>query len=317
VSTAAPAAPAAQPAGQLTKVRIIAIPGSSTMTWPYQYGIRRGWFAEEGLDPTLTFSFQQVPALIGGSVDIISTGAEEMVVANYRGGGTDIVAVGVMSNRPQQFLVTATDIREPRQFEGKVAGMTDLNSGDSFVIRRYLQKHGIDPSRVTLRGVGGSRERFAALEAGQIQITPLDPVTAVRARTTGKYNILATPNDLGAWPWNLIAVKRDWGQANRDTVVRVLRATWRVLHYVNDPANHEEVLKELPAASELNADLLRDVFETVRGLDVKLYDAERPKPSDLDPTVEFQRELGVITGSVDQARMIDTSFYDAAFGPGR
>jgi ABC-type nitrate/sulfonate/bicarbonate transport system substrate-binding protein len=294
-----------------TKLRVVAIPGTAIPSWVYQYGIRRGWFMEEGLDLEMSYTFQQVPALLGGSADVLNAGAEDMVIANYRG-GADIIAVGVINNHPLQFVMATEDIKDPQQMVGKAAGMTDLNSGDAFVTRRYLQKNNIDPNRVTFRRVGGSRERFAAIEAGQIQITPLDPIIAIRARATGKYNILATPNDLGQWPWNVVHMKRDWAQANRDTVVRLLRAAWRTMAYMNDPRNDEEVLRELPAATEIDAAQLRQVYEALRGLNVALFDAERPKPADLEVTVEFERELGVITTPVDTARMIDTSYYDAA-----
>src|SRR5688572_4416926 len=91
------------PAGAPKKVRIASIPPGSVHAWPFQLASKLGWFAEEGLEPEVTYTDKQVQALIGGSVDIMSSGADEILEANSR--GADIVVVGLASNRPGQFFV--------------------------------------------------------------------------------------------------------------------------------------------------------------------------------------------------------------------
>jgi NitT/TauT family transport system substrate-binding protein len=305
------AAPAAsgKPSGAPKKVRIASIPPGSLHAWPYQLATKMGWFAEEGLEPEVTYTYEQVQAMIGGSVDIMSSGADEILAANSR--GADIVVVGMASNRPGQFLVTAPEITDIRQIQGKGVGMTDFGSSDYAIAARLLKARGVDLNSVTFRKIGGSRNRFAALEAGQIQATPLDIALTVRAQQAGK-NVLGTPDDFGRYPWNVLALKRDWGQANRDAVLAFLRVTYRAMGFMNDPKNDGELMQHLPAAAEMDPALVADVMQLIRNSNIKMYDSDRPQPADLEPALELARENGVVRGEVDLNRMVDTSYYDTA-----
>ena len=72
----------------------------------------------------------------------------------------------VLTERPAEYMV----LRKP--LDGAPAGRRDagvfsVTSTVHLLIKRYLQRNGVDLSKVIFRGLGGSRERLASVMAGQ------------------------------------------------------------------------------------------------------------------------------------------------------
>jgi ABC-type nitrate/sulfonate/bicarbonate transport system substrate-binding protein len=298
-------------AGTPKKVRIASKPLGTVDAWPYQLATKMGWFAEAGLQPEVTYTHEQVGALGQGSVDIISTDAGEVLEANWR--GADLVVVGVASNRPGLFFVTAPEVTDFPQVQGKIVGVTDFGASEYALTARLLWARGVDLNSVTFRRLGGSRNQLGALDARDIQATPLDIALTARAQQSGK-NVLGTPDDFGRYPWNVLALKRDWGQANREAVQAFLRVIYRAMDLLNEPRDDGELLQHLPAAAETDPALVAEVMQLVRSRNMKLYDNDPPRPADLEPALELGRESGAVRGEVDLVKMVDTSYYDAAVG---
>jgi ABC-type nitrate/sulfonate/bicarbonate transport system substrate-binding protein len=306
VEAAAPVSPA-----PLKRLRIATIP-SGPNAWPIQFAHNRGWYAGEGLQTELTHTMDQVPALVGGTVDVISIGASTPIIANSR--GADIVLVGLMSEYPLNLLIGTSSITDVRQLQNKSIGITDFASSDYAVTRRLFQNKGIDPNAVTFRRIGTSRERVAALQAGQIDSTPLDFVTTARSLASG-YTLLATPVDFGKYPWVTMGVRRDWGTANSQSVIGFLRATYRAMQYLDDPNNDTDILQNLPAAADMDPAIVGETMQLIRGKNHTLFSSARLEPADLGPAYEFYRETGDIKQDMDLSRMIEISYHDAAVAP--
>lgn len=296
---------------ELASIGLAVIP-NSVNTWPHELAVAKGWFAEEGVEAKeLVRTYDQVEALLGGSVNLLSSGADELIAANVR--GADLVVIGVMSNHPMQFFIVDSAINSLEDLAGGTIGVTDQASSDYAIAHRLLSEAGVDVSGVDFRRTGGSRDRFAALESGQIDAAPLDPVASHRAVTAGK-RVLATPTDFVAWPWNIFAVERGWAEKNEDTVVGFLRAIDRSMEYLNDPSNDEAVLAELPGVSESAPEDIESALSLLREHEVTMYDRLPPEASQLEPVVELAREAGDIDGEVDLDKMVEPKYWEAALG---
>lgn len=313
-STAAPASAstAAKPAASVSsagagtkKVRLISTP-TSLGAWPYQVALAEGWFSRNGIDLEIVQGFDQIPALLGGSADVMSGGGYDIVQANSRGAG--LIEVGAMNTHPVQFMLVKREITDAQQLVGKSLGMTSLVSGDAYVSRQFLQKAGVDPSKVTLKAAGGSQQRYAALEAGQIDGTPLDPISTTKALATGKYSVLATPDDFGEFPWNVLGTKQSWATANPDAVVGVIKTLYQSMAFLNDPKNDPETANAL-VSQKWNARDVQNVLQLARARNLRLFDAGAPKVADLQVSVPFLTEIGALKESVDVSKMVDTSYY--------
>jgi NitT/TauT family transport system substrate-binding protein len=296
---------------ELASIGLAVIP-NSVNTWPHEMAVAKGWFAEQGLEAKeLVRTYDQVEALLGGSVNLLSSGADELVAANIR--GADLIVVGVMSNHPMQFFVVDSDVNSIEDLAGGIVGVTDQASSDYAIAYQLLADAGVDVSSIDFRRAGGSRDRFAALDSGQIDAAPLDPVATHRAVGAGK-RVLATPTDFVEWPWNIFAVERGWAEENEDTVVAFLRAIDRSMEFLNDPGNDEAILADLAGVSESEPADIESALALVREHEVTMYDRLAPEASQLQPVVDLAREAGDIDGEVDLEKMVERKYWDSALG---
>jgi ABC-type nitrate/sulfonate/bicarbonate transport system substrate-binding protein len=290
------------------RLRVGATPGS-VANWPLQLALKWGWFQEERLLPELILTDDPVSGLATGSLDVVSVEASDVLIVSGR--GANLVVPGLVLDRPMQFLVTSPAVGSFKQLEGKSVGILDFGSDDYAATLQLLQRHAVDANAVTFRHLGGSRERFTALESGRVQATSLDLVLSVRALNNEK-QLLGTPADFGPYPWSVLSAKRDWATANADAVAGLLRVAYRAMAFIDDPTNDAVLLRDLPAAVDLDPDLVQQALETVRAENLRLYSSGPPTAASLEPAYRFYREMEVIRRDYDFGRLIDPQYYAAA-----
>jgi ABC-type nitrate/sulfonate/bicarbonate transport system substrate-binding protein len=119
---------------------------------------------------------------------------------------------------------------------------------------------------------------------------------------------------VGAFQFQVIAARRAWAQANKDAVVRFLRAVGAAFRFIRDPANRGEVTKaivELTGSSdEIARQTLALYFEPDRGV--------MPKQGEIDlkglaQVISFLGEGGAIRPPLpDPDRFVDLQHLRAA-----
>ncbi len=123
-------------------------------------------------------------ALIGGDIQISTTGGAAVVNARLKGADTVIIArtVGVFPYT----LYVGKDIRDAAELKGKKLAVSTVG-GSGYVAMQYaLRKLGLDPDKdVTMLQVGDFGTRLASLAAGTVQGTLLLPPFTLRARELG------------------------------------------------------------------------------------------------------------------------------------
>src|SRR5438445_12309984 len=78
------------------------------------------------------------------------------------------------------------EIRSMKEMKGKILGIASLTSGESFLSRRLLKDAGVDPEReLSLRSIGNTPDRLAALISGLVDATTLTVPVDIRAATLG------------------------------------------------------------------------------------------------------------------------------------
>ena len=147
-----------------------------------------GIFAQNGLDVELLL-IQSSPilasAMLSGNVPLAIMGGAAAVTSNLS--GSDLVLIGSLRKTSSlSFLVTTKDISRPEQLKGKVLGIDRYGGAGDFILRLVLEKLGLNPDKdVTIRQVGQSPLRLAALQAGIIQGTTLSAEDKVAADKLG------------------------------------------------------------------------------------------------------------------------------------
>jgi NitT/TauT family transport system substrate-binding protein len=192
---AAPAAPgsapqagqSAPPAPMKTRFAYTTIAGSVAPWWMAMDG---GYFREQGLDVELVKidpGAAILAALRGGDVDATYSGAPGIVLGYLQ--GMETMIVGSTSNRLDNSIFTRGDLQRLEDLRGKTIGVTRLKAISDISARKALQRVGVDPETVTIRGTGGYAETMAALETGVIDGATLSVEASLQARQRGLHEV--------------------------------------------------------------------------------------------------------------------------------
>lgn len=278
-------------------------------SWPVYVAADQGWFADEGIEVEQTFTRNQLEGLIGGDLHIINDGADDGLVAMER--GLNIKAVKGNENHPDEYLVAQPEITSLDQLVGGIFAVSGIPSTDAALAIEFLQSKGISRDQVDFRNIGFSSARLAALEAKQVEGALLSTGKWLTARDLG-FTTLATPADFGEFPWNVVQVKSDWAEENKDALVGYLRSIIKAEAWLLDPANFEEAIEILLPKTELDEDIQRLVLKALH--DDEMYMQEALTTADFDRALRYLQAEDAIKPGFDIDAFLDLSYYNEAVG---
>lgn len=296
-----------QSASPVIKLRAGGFGADSPSSWPVYIAREKGFFAKEGIDVSFTRSYKQMPGLLGGSFDVIDAAADSPILTAAK--GADTIVVYDISHRPSQFMVLGPGMSSVNDVEGRVVGVWKIPSTDQLLLQKYLARKGIELNKVRFRKVGGSRDRFAALQSGQIGATVLSTTYAVRAQKAGM-KLVASPADWDVFPWTLIVLKKQWAHAHPDVVAGYLRGIYRGTEWLYDSSNLDEGVRILSGLSKFDETSMKWALDT--SLSQKIYNLGKPSPKILQLAADWLLSEGILTERFDAGTIIDTSYYERA-----
>jgi len=161
-------------------------------------------------------------ALIGGDIQISTTGGAAVVNARLKGADPVIIArtVGVFPYT----LYVSKDIRDAGELKNKKLAVSTVG-GSGYVAMQYaLRKIGLDPDKdVAMLQVGDFGTRLAALAAGTVQGTLLLPPFTLRARELGLRPLYDLVGSGIQYPINQITARQSFIKAQRETVKNFMK----------------------------------------------------------------------------------------------
>jgi ABC-type nitrate/sulfonate/bicarbonate transport system substrate-binding protein len=161
-------------------------------------------------------------ALIGGDIQISTTGGAAVVNARLKGADTVIIArtVGVFPYT----LYVSKDISDAAALKGKRLAVSTVG-GSGYVAMQYaLRKLGLDPDKdVAMLQVGDFGARLASLASGTVQGTLLLPPFTLRARELGLRSLYDLVGSGIQYPINQITTRQSFIKSQRETVKNFLR----------------------------------------------------------------------------------------------
>lgn len=162
-------------------------------------------------------------ALIGGDIQISTTGGAAVVNARLKGADTVIIArtVGVFPYT----LFVGKDIRGAADLKGRKLAVSTVG-GSGYVAMQYaLRKLGLDPDKdVAMLQIGDFGTRLASLAAGTVQGALLIPPFTLRARELGLRPLYDLVGSGIQYPINQITVRQSFIKSHRETVKNFMRA---------------------------------------------------------------------------------------------
>src|SRR2546430_3598422 len=242
-ATVAVAALVASPAaGQ--PLRVMGFSGSSN--WPIFAAQEKGLFARHGVEAGLMAapsSATQLASLIEGRIEIAMT-AMDNVVAYEEG---DVFAFLGVTNGGRLNLMVATTVKSYADLKGRTLAVDAPSTGYSLVLMGMLLRGGLAAGDYALVGVGGSRERLAALRSGRAAGALLNAPQDAVADAAGFVRLANSAEIIGRYQGSVGAARRGAGGRGGRARGGYLRAYGAAGHRPYRPAKPREALEVLEA----------------------------------------------------------------------
>jgi len=149
---------------QPTKVRMSYSSRSNSNT-PFVIALRKGFFAEEGMDVEMIQVNPRLgaTALLNGDIDFTATFGTTL-----RGivGGFPIKFVAVSVKKSEHFLIVRPEIKDIRDLNGKKLGVATLFGSDQKAAEEMIRSKGFSPNMIKPIALGESPVRAQALRSG-------------------------------------------------------------------------------------------------------------------------------------------------------
>ena len=207
-------------------VRVVFVSLSWNSEIPVRVAMAKGYFKEQGIAIEPIFirgGPAAVAALVSGDVDFGSIGGAQAIIRG-KSRGLDLNIIGSISNKTNYILLGNKETKGIEDLRGKLVGVTGAGAFSDFAVRTFLKRNGIDPDRdVTLRAIGGTTLRAAALEKGLIAAAPFSPEDAVRLVNNG-YSLIANLSDSLGIPQSIIVARGEMLEKYPETSKRFLKA---------------------------------------------------------------------------------------------
>ena len=276
---------------------------------------RKGLFIREGINIEMISieggAANMMMALDRGAVDITRTASFFLIQAALK--GSEGVAVAGETATPIYSLIVKPEIKTFADLKGKVVGLTNAVSTISVSMRKLLGLNGLGNSDYRVIEFVGTPERSECLRKGECDAVLLGQPEDFTLLKQG-YRRLGISNDaVPNFQFIVSAVRRSWGEANKDALVRYIRGLAAAFRFMRDPANREDVVKIIldttGSSDEIARQTLALYFEPDRGV--------FPKQGELDikglgQVIQFMGETGDLKPPLPSAeRFVDLQYLRA------
>jgi NitT/TauT family transport system substrate-binding protein len=195
----------------------------------------RGFFAKENLfieAVVLNASTRAIPALIGGSTQISASSAMTTIRAIEKGASLKIV--GGLINAPVYDLYAGAKYKSIKDLKGTTIGVTGLITSDTILLKEMLKANGLEyPRDYAMLAIGGTPDRFLALQTGNIAAGILSPPYSFSADEIGMVNLGSTAKQTPYFTQTVFNVRTEWAHEKKAQLVRFLRAIVRASQFTH------------------------------------------------------------------------------------
>ena len=192
---------------------------------PFRAALARGYFKQQGLqiEPILIRGGPAaIAALVSGEVDFAAIGGAQAVFRS-RARGLDLSTIACTSSTTNYILLGNKQTRTVEDLRGKMIGVTGAGTYSEFAMKAFLKKHNINPDKdVTLRAIGGTVLRAAAIEKGIIAAAPFSPEDGVRLIKAG-YSLISNLSESLGIPQNILVTRNEVLEKYPDMSRRMLK----------------------------------------------------------------------------------------------
>jgi ABC-type nitrate/sulfonate/bicarbonate transport system substrate-binding protein len=293
----------------------IANSARSPSSLPLYIGQRKGFFTKEGIDLKvvgLKGVQYQIEELDKGNVDVSYTALPYLIEAVLK--GSDSVAVIGASANNVYTLIAQPGIKSYADLKGRTVGLSLPVDTISIATRLLLEKHGVKETDYKVKEVVSTRLRGECLAKKECDAVPMGQPNDI---VLGQKGYTKLGNSLEVIPvlqFGVVAVRRAWGNANKDTVTRFARASGEAYKFMRDKAHRDEVVEimveTLHAPPDVARAMLELYYEPDRGVMPKQAEISTPGVSKV---IELLGQSGKLKAPLPPAeKFVDLQYLKAA-----
>ena len=289
----------------------------SIFSLPVTIAKNEGFFAREGLDveflqPIPGGSDNQITALHNDSVDVTHVATPFLIRAALN--GSDAVAIAAEFANPIYSIIAKPEIASIAELKGKIVGLADEYGTISLSTRKLFALRGLLRGEFGVRVIEGTSGRLACLRRGDCDAVVLGQPQDLVAVEQGYRDIGSTTDAVPELLYTVTAVRRSWADANKDTILRYVRALARSFDFIRDGANRDRVaatvMRSTNASEKIARETLGLFFEPERGVLPRRGEIDR---NGLAQVIAMLGEAGALKPPLPSPdRFIDLQYLHAA-----
>jgi NitT/TauT family transport system substrate-binding protein len=288
---------------------------------PYKLAEQLGYYKEQGVDMQLSTEQDggvgAEDAMVSGQVDM--SGAWYNHTYDFQLEGKDVISVVQLSGAPGERIMCnpKANVHSPADIKGKNMGVTDLGSGTDTLTQFIASKAGLKSGKdyKTVKA-GAGATAIAAIKNGLADcvMTTQPTVTAMESQGVAESAIdLATTDGAnkavgGNWPAASIIAKKEWVDANKDTVQKVVNALVKTMHWI---ATHsaQDIADKLPSDYVQNKNITKADYVKALTADKGQFLPDGLMPAGGPKTIaEMFTTLGKDVSKIKYTDTFDNSF---------
>ena len=277
---------------------------------------RKGFFAREGINLEMVSieggAANMMMALDKGTVDITRTATPYLIQAVLK--GSEGVAIAGETATPIYSLIVKPEIKTFADLKGKTVGLSLAIDTISISTRKLMALNGIQEGSFKVKELVGTPARADCLRKEECDAVPLGQPEDFILMNQGYGRLGVSTDVMPNFQFTVSAVRRSWGEKNKDALVRYVRGLAGAYRFMRDPANREEVVKIILDTTGTSEDIARKTlalyFEPDRGV--------VPKQGELDlkglgQVIQFMSEAGELNPPLPSAeKFVDLQYLRAA-----
>lgn len=208
----------------LTKIRV-GYPSPSASMYPLFATKEAGLFEKHGLDAELIYiqGVQMVQVHVAGGLDF--TGTSGIVTLQSSVSGADIVLLTNSIDTHLMKIIVHPSITSPAGLKGKSLAVTRFGSLTDLAVRPVLEQWKLEPNKdVTLTQIGRLSDMVPAVLQRRVDGGVFSFPSSLYAEKAGLKPLYDLADSGIEVPTTTIAVSRSYAKANRDIVLRYVRA---------------------------------------------------------------------------------------------
>lgn len=276
---------------------------------PFLVAEHEGFFADEDVDVvfhTVTYAPDHNREMARGRWDFTLSSADNMITRTTTE-GIDYVLFMQAEEGLGASLIGRAGLAAPEALGGALIA-SDNGTNLDLIRAKILRTHGLEPADYRVESIGSSPKRLESFLDGRVDALMLTEPWTRRALDAGGVLLAEAAGYVPHWPlvcgWGL----RAWAEANRDILIRFIRAWARATDWALDPRNREAALELLMSLRGV----ARARAEEAYG---RIVPGARINPAAIQAVIDLRIEMGVYAPPHSPPeRFFDTSYWRAATG---